>query len=601
MAAAGRAPRPRLLAALLASPLLLLLLLRPRPAAAIRCLHSTCSDNYCYTQAAVSTELVDCDDRVEYFMREDDGGLCTAGVCHDGVPEGSTGTCSAPEGVCTLNTQVAVAPGYSANSEPFTACTKQTVRLGFGAESVTTYSCATTGYVDRARFRCHQSIHGTDPWLADGLRTTSAGGMEAQYWCCPTDDCTADPGSSSGGSSSGGGSGGGSSGSSGDSASGLPGFSYSQDPSWQQLLPDGTGRDCVCTTGWVDRLQAFDTCTPSDWANPLLRANETGACEPFSDLGDYTWRLKLQGVGLSPGFASGVESATRDLWQGFCVSCDGSGSAQVHFYSDGRCSAQALTSSFQLETGGCTLDGSRSLYYTATCIPTELAEPCPGTVTVEPMALSIGVHANDACRGATVGGYEWRLPAAALAAAPRVGGAGWGAGGACIPLSSLAEGQTGMINAAQGFLLNELLELRAGPFGTGAGTPLGELYPRTPAPTADATAFRICASTASQVRLAWFSDLECSTPAVLSAPTSRTATADGWETTATADAAVVGNGTTGMDYSLGCASSSTLPLRSTRAQPVAPDGTIVARWVCKPHVSLALPCGLSEPSLRRRG
>ena len=27
----------------------------------------------------------------------------------------------------------------------------------------------------------HQSIHGTDPWLADGLQTTSAGGMEASH------------------------------------------------------------------------------------------------------------------------------------------------------------------------------------------------------------------------------------------------------------------------------------------------------------------------------------------------------------------------------------------------------------------------------------
>ena len=514
---------------------------------AIRCAQSTCSESFCITQDAVTTVVVDCDQEVRtYTIEQNDGTFITYNL----------------------------PSGRSSNDKPFTACQRSAIRLSFEQPVVTMYRCATAAYEDRGQFKCHQVTHGMDPWSADGMTESQGGGGEYVYHCCSTDECTtaqpADVGAAIG-----------------TPAPAPPGFRYSQDPAWQ----DGTGRNCVCATTWDASASAFDVCDSTAWANPLMHADALGECEAFSDQGVNTWRIKLQGIGSKAGFALGVDSAMRDSWGGWCVNCE-AGLSQVHFYSDARCSGSALVASYDLTLDTCSLDGLRNVHYSATCgDPAIPALPCPGTVSVEPVVVSIGVHSNAECRGATVGGYEWRVPVSTLAAAP-FGGAGsngWGASGACIPLSALQT--TGGLDDG-GFLLDELLDIRTtGGIGFGAGTPLGDLFPRTPRPHTDTVAFRMCASAGDGLRLAWFSDLSCTKPMVLSAPLSSGSTA----TSSTELRAT--NGTTGMEYEIACKSAGALGVRSSRAQPVTTDGlSVIPRWVYVELNETAMPMLSSCPA-----
>lgn len=529
----------------------------PTLCTAIRCLQSTCSDDFCLSQDVVSTEMVDCALRVStYTVEQDDGSFITYDL----------------------------PAGRSANNAPFDACQKSAIQLGGGMPVVTTYDCATTDLADRQKYKCHQATYGTEPWSADGMTENPAGGAEYVYYCCSTDECTSDDPSDSADADSDSDSG---SGGTAVSAPSPPGFHYSQDPAWQ----DGTGRNCVCEARFDDATGEFDLCEETAWANPLLQTDNLGECAAFSDLGTNTWRIKLQGIGTKPGFGVNVEQSLRESWQGWCVNCDGARS-QVHFYSDHRCSHSALVSTYEFGLDECAVDDSRSMYYSATCgvDPDYPALPCPGTVAVQPLALSVGVHSNAECRGATVGGFEWRLPVAALEAAPAGESSRqvWGAGGACIPFKLLeSEGLD-----AGGFLLGELLQLRTtSGVGFGPGTPLGELYPGTPAPDSETVAFQVCASVSSGLRLAWYSDLSCSSPMVLSAPLT-----GGWATSSTELLST--NGTTGIDYGFECDSAGNLPMRSSRAQPLMADGlSVVQRWVYVELNTTALPMLSSCPAL----
>ena len=98
---------------------------------AIQCLHSVCSDEFCLSQDAVTTELVDCALLVSTYTLE--------GVTHS------------------------LPPGRSANNAEFDACQRSEIRLGFSSPVVTKYDCATTDMVDRSRYKCNQLTHGMDP------------------------------------------------------------------------------------------------------------------------------------------------------------------------------------------------------------------------------------------------------------------------------------------------------------------------------------------------------------------------------------------------------------------------------------------------------
>lgn len=509
------------------------------------------------TQDAVITELVDCGLLVStYTVEQDDGSF----ISYD------------------------LPAGRSTNNVEFDACQRSEIRLSYSSPVVTKYDCATTDMLDRSRYKCNQATHGTDPWSPEGLTETQGGGGLYVYYCCSTDDCTA--GVPSGSDNVG--SGNDNSGENVAIAPSGPGFQYSQDPSWQ----DGTGRNCVCSRQWDDDANAFDDCVPTVWANPLLQSDSLGACNAFSDQDTATWRIKLEGVGTQPGFAFGVDVAIRNSWQGWCVNCE-AGASQVYFYSDGRCSNSALTTSFELELDQCAVDGGRGIgngvYYTATCGASDIpANACPGTVAVEPLAFSIGVYSRNDCRGAAVGGFEWRVTAASIEAAPTgvLGGETWGAGGACIPYSSL---QTTGLDTG-GFLLSELLQLRS-IAGLSAASPLARAYPRTPIPDTDSVAFRVCASHSSGLTLAWYSDLGCADPMVLSAPQIGDQATSGSDLLST-------NGTTGMEYPLSCVSAGDLPFRSSRAQPLLADGrSIDRRWVYVELNTSIVPVLSSCPAL----
>ena len=182
---------------------------------AIQCLHSTCSDEFCLTQDAVDTELVDCSLLVStYTVEQDDGSF----------------------------TSYNLPPGRSTNNVVFDACQRSEIRLSYGSPVVTKYDCATTDMLDKTRYKCNDVTHGEDPWSPEGLTETQGGGGLYVYYCCSTDDCTANVPSDSDDVGSG------NSGETVTVAPSGPGFRYSQDPSWQ----DGTGRNCVCTRRWDD-------------------------------------------------------------------------------------------------------------------------------------------------------------------------------------------------------------------------------------------------------------------------------------------------------------------------------------------------------------